>query len=292
MMPVTPNATLIPPSSDTAGKSSSLMGKAFVGEVPFIGRRLPLPDGEWTVVAYDRAPAGGDGSESIFLAKIVKDTVAGVTLFSGTGPTVKTDSGYRQSKKCMRTNLLYVQTDFNEEFGRQQCWHVNHNVNMSITWNNKDQTNSLIKSAMGELEIRQVKTPDTFLSAFYRVASKTGYLEAVYFFSPEADGIPEHPVSRWDESDWHMDYINRFPEKVAYVDRLKKWAKDMWPKLKDRFEQTSSPTSGDHTVIRERFRALSWCPAPGPFPGWPGCAARAARPFHAGRSSDTGRPGS
>lgn len=168
------------------------MGHVFSGAAPFIGRRLPLPPGQWTVVAYMPATVGGDGSESIFLARIEGSKATGVTLFTGTGPTVKTDTGYRPYKQCLRTGLLYLQIDLNEEFGRQQCWHINHNVNVAAGWGNKDQPNPLLKAGMGELGIRHVLTPDSFLAVLYRLAEKNGYLNTLYYFSPEADGIPEH----------------------------------------------------------------------------------------------------
>jgi hypothetical protein len=181
------------------------------------------------------ATVGGDGSESIFLARIEGSKATGVTLFTGTGPTVKTDTGYRPYKQCLRTGLLYLQIDLNEEFGRQQCWHINHNVNVAAGWGNKDQPNPLLKAGMGELGIRHVLTPDSFLAVLYRLAEKNGYLNTLYYFSPEADGIPEHRVSSWNDSDWHIDYINRYPDKVAYVARLKEWAINWWPRLKTSF---------------------------------------------------------
>jgi len=178
---------------------------------------------------------GGDGSESIFLARIEGGKLTGATLFTGTSPNVKTDTGYRLHKWCQRTNVLYLQVDLNEEFGRQQCWHINHNVNIAAGWGNKEQPNPLLKAAMGELGIRQVVVPDTFIAVFYRLAEKYGYLNTLYYFSPEAEGIPEHRVSSWNDSDWHVNFIERYPEKVTYVTRLKGWAKDWWPQLKYSF---------------------------------------------------------
>jgi hypothetical protein len=87
---------------------------------------------------------------------------------------------------------------------------------------------SLIKAATGDLALRRhIKTPEIHVSAHFRLADKSSYLNAIYYFDPEAEAIRTPPVSSWGESDWHREYIQTYPEKVAYIERLRHWA-DAW----------------------------------------------------------------
>jgi hypothetical protein len=230
--PVMPNTALLAKSSPDASVGGGVMGRTFSGSMPFVGWQLPLPNGEWTASAYITAGAGENHAYATFLSKVVGRQLVGAVVFIGTEPKKDVGTGYRQYNQCMRKNVLHIEVRSNEEFGAQECWTINHID--AKAWRQNTQE-SLLRAAMGELSIRQVKIPHTLISVHFRLADKNGYLNAFYFFSPEEEGITTTPVSSWQESDWYIGYINRYPEKVAYIQQLKSWASAWLPKLKISF---------------------------------------------------------
>ncbi|HLF16985.1 MAG TPA: hypothetical protein VI796_06120 [Candidatus Thermoplasmatota archaeon] len=164
----------------------------------------------------------GDGSEGIVLADSTGGTLAGLTVLLGTGPQVPGGTGYRPFKQCQRKALMAVVVHANEEFGIQDCWTLNHNSG-TAAWTAKG-THPLLRAAAGALQVAGVPIPETLLSVYYRLADTRGFLNVIYYFNPERDGIKTRPTATWEDSDWHRDYIARYPDKVAYVQRLKAWA--------------------------------------------------------------------
>ena len=216
-----PNAAPAIPGTPT-GEQISLMGKTFTGRLPYLGRQLPLPPGTWTVVAQVFPSAHGDGSEGTALAEHVNARLVGLTVFTGTGPQARGGTGYRPFTQCQRTALTVVVVHANEEFGVQNCWTINHNTGTDA-WSAKG-AHPLMRAAAGALQVTAVAIPETLLSVYYRLADKQGFLNVLYYFNPEREGIRTRPTATWEESDWHRDYIARYPDKVAYVQRLKAWA--------------------------------------------------------------------
>jgi hypothetical protein len=127
--------------------------------------------------------------------------------------------------------LLYAKTISNEEFGRQDCWTIDHIVSMRP----EGDTPSIIGAAIGELEARGVKYPPLLLSAFFRLADKQGFLDVVYYFNPETDGIISKPAS-WEESDWNRNRIHQYSDKIAYVEKLRAWAVAWYPAVREGFQ--------------------------------------------------------
>jgi len=231
--PSRPNASIVPrPAAEP--DSASLMGKTVTGSVLTQGKSVPLPPGQWIVVAH--FPAAG-GVESLFLAQLRRDKLSRAVLVQAS--TQASESGFRRSAQCARTALLYVKTISNEEFGRQDCWTINHNL-----WTQSERdTPPIIRAAIGDLEVRGVKYPPVLLSAFFRLADRQSFLHAVYYFNPETDGIASKPTL-WEESDWNRNYIHQYPDKIAYVEKLRAWAEGWHPAVRDGF-QGPDPTARD-----------------------------------------------
>lgn len=236
IVPVMPNASLVSPSPAGMSVAGRMVGRTYSGTVPFKGRQMPLPSGEWVVSAYTMAGVGGDGADAIFLAHIVGQQLAGAVVFIGTESTRKVGTGYRQYGHCLRKNLVHIETRSNEEFGFQECWSINHN---DVKAWHQSAEHPLLRAAIGDLAIRHVQLPHTLVSAHFRLADKNGYLNAIYYFNPEEEGISTPPVASWRESDWFVGYINRYPEKVAYVQQLKVWGSGWFQKLKASFLEKS-----------------------------------------------------
>jgi hypothetical protein len=214
--------------------AAMLMGKTVRGHVAAQGTSVPLPAGEWIVVAHFPAPDPG-GVESLFLAQMRQNKLSRAVLIQASRQAGESATGFRQSAQCARTALLYVKTIANEEFGRQDCWTINHNIS---TRSERD-TPPVIRAAIGDLELRGVKYPPVLLSAFFRLADQQSFLHAVYYFNPETDGITSRPAI-WDESDWNRNHIHQYPDKIAYVEKLRAWAEAWHPAVREGFQASRS----------------------------------------------------
>ena len=131
--------------------------------------------------------------------------------------------------------MLYAKTISNEEFGRQDCWTIDHNVSTTP----ERDTPPIIAAAIAELEARGIRYPSVLLSAFFRMADQQRSLDVVYYLNPETDGITSKPAS-WDESDWNRNGIFQYPDKIAYVEKLRAWAETWHPAVRDGFQGAGS----------------------------------------------------
>lgn len=229
VVPSRPNASIAPRAGADPG-GAPLMGQTVTGRVVVQGKSVPLPPGQWIVVAHLPGPDAG-GTESLFLAQMRRDKLSRAVLVQASTRADQSETGFRRSAQCARTALLYAKTISNEEFGRQDCWTINHNLSTQ----SEREAPPIIRAAIGELELRGVKYPLVLLSAFFRLADQQSFLHAVYYFNPELDGITTKPAL-WEESDWNRNAIHQYPEKIAYVEKLRVWAEAWHPAVRDGFQ--------------------------------------------------------
>ncbi len=200
------------------------------GNVVAQGRSVPLPPGQWIVVAHFPAPGPG-GMESLFLAQVRRDRLSRAVLVEAGTPAGESARGFPRSAQCTRAGLLYAKTISNEELGRQDCWTVDHDV---ATGSERD-VRPIVRAAVAELERRGVKYPPVLLSAFFRLADRQSFLHAVYAFNPETDGITSRPAP-WEASEWNRNHIHQYPDKIAYVEKLRAWAEAWHPAVREGFQ--------------------------------------------------------
>ena len=218
----------------TGSGAATSTDKTMTGYVATQGMTVPLPPGQWVVVAHFPASDPG-GIESLFLAQMRRDKLSRAVLIQARAQADGSATGFERSAQCARPALLYAKTISNEELGRQDCWTIDHNVSMRP----ERDTPPIIGTATGELEARGVKYPAVLLSAFFRMADQQRSLEVVYYLNPETDGITSKPAS-WDESDWNRNGISQYPDKIAYVEKLRAWAETWHPAVRDGFQGAGS----------------------------------------------------
>lgn len=233
LLPRPANPSIAPAQDSQA--HNVIMGKTFQGAMNLHGRQVPLPEGEWTAVAYIAGTAVG-ATESLVLAQPKDAQLHGLVIIQSGRLAPDRPTGYRQSAQCVRAGLLYSKVLANEDFGYQNCWTINHNI--SAEWNASSVPN-LLKAAVGDLSIRGVAMPAVMISVYYRLADKQSMLHAIYYFNPETEGIKSTPTSVWEESDWHRSYVAQYPEKVAYVQKLRAWSEGWHERVNEAFRTAS-----------------------------------------------------
>src|SRR5215470_7509177 len=204
--------------------------KTTTGYIVAQGMTVPLPPGQWVVVAHFAAPDHG-GVESLFLAQMRRDKLSRAVLVQASAQADESAAGFKRSAQCARPALLYAKTISNEDLGRQDCWTIDHSVSLR----QERDTPPIIDAAISELEARGVNNPPVLLLAFFRLADRQKSLDVVYYLNPETDGITSKPAS-WDESDWNRNHIHQYPDKIAYVEKLRAWADAWYPAVREGFQ--------------------------------------------------------
>ena len=228
-----PDATLAKSQSQMGNAPPILMGKVFTGFFPAAGRKLPLPPGSWTVLADLRI---GPESSTYFLAKIENKRLVGAVTFIL--ESFKEGVQYKPATQCTNPQNLYAITESNQDArdgGSQAFWFI-HNIFAKVwgQWADKNlRMDPLARAAGGEMEIRQITLPQDLIQVNFLRVEKWGRVVGSYYFSPEVEHITSKTASNWMDNDWSYLNYEKYPEKVAYINKLKEWGQAWWPRFKN-----------------------------------------------------------
>ncbi|MEJ0070078.1 MAG: hypothetical protein WDO24_16680 [Pseudomonadota bacterium] len=211
-----------------SGSARPIYGKSYSGTLNFFGIVMPLPVGEWTLIARvpeAQTPATPE-TEAVALAKTDGDKLIGLIVFRGNLPLNPSTTGFRADVFCDRTDLLYANTAQNENLGPQDCVVVNYGI--TAAW---DAPNTLpvYKTINGELKLKKVAVPRVVVFSYFRLASKRTLLQAWYYFNPEIEGFPP-AVAGTEAQVWSKYKLPDEPKRQAYVQRVTDWT-ERWSKL-------------------------------------------------------------
>jgi hypothetical protein len=196
-----------------APEGASLMGKILRGHMSLGGATIPLPEGDWTALAFFRGGSNGDGDSAV-LARIEGDRLRGV--IAGKALKIKDGTGFAAIPNCDRTDYVFRETQVNSGFGAQRCWWINHATGV---W----QQEPILRAAAAELERRGIRPPTVMLNVGFRRADADSFATTFYYFDPRENGISSQPLL-WQSSEWHKDRIQQDSQRVQYVEGLKQWA--------------------------------------------------------------------
>lgn len=78
--------------------------------------------------------------------------------------------------------------------------------------------------------------PNHLIQVGFRFADIARFLNVYYYFNPEKDGFDAYPRTSWNESPWNpTNVVISGPRKIAYINRLKAWTDEFYPKVKAGF---------------------------------------------------------
>jgi len=192
---------------------------------------VPLPQGEWIVAGADYVRAGkyDNPIEEVMLVQVRNNVaVAAVQIRSS---VAYSSNGFARSKFCERTNILYLNRVTNVAGKMQDCWGINH-----YAFKRSDDMAPHMKQAENFIVSRKIEAPVISVGVNFEIADRGYFLEALYLFNPEDGGFGRPKPSEWLASDWHRDRVYMDPDKVAYIDKLKAWGREWYPKVKAGFE--------------------------------------------------------
>jgi hypothetical protein len=242
--PRTATLTLATPgtkSADESGLDAALIGRQYRGSVTIDGFSVPLPPGDWANLANSTIKQGGGTGDAHFLGRIrQKRLVGAVRIFVARSTNTPGSDFPPEVKSCTEVNpgRTYVWIDDQMvPHGHQACWTI-RNV-FATPWSQwadrAVKISSLDRAAGGDMTAKGVTYPQDFIGVTFTRTEAWGLLEVMYLFNPDAEGLRSNPVLSVSESDWTPAHIERYPDKVAYIERLKRWGMDFWPKFKQAF---------------------------------------------------------
>jgi hypothetical protein len=194
--------------------------------------RLPLPEGEWTVLGKmeERSYGGPSGViiQRVFLAQFQNGALSRAVLASSNEEGVR--FGWKRNTNCDRVDMHFVSADKNYDVQNQQCWWVNH-----VTTAVGNSTWKSITDAYAYMDKNNIRRPSTVVGVFYSLVRGSNFVDAIYWFNPESDGFEPPKTIDWRNNDWHKSRIVGDPKKGAYIDRLKTWGTSTLPRVQAAF---------------------------------------------------------
>jgi hypothetical protein len=237
--PATPGGPAI---DQTPGLDRAVLGRTFQSTLLVNGFKVPLPPGEWAMLANGTVTGNAHPENKgtiYFLGRIVqKRLVAAIWVQAMRSPGL----GFVQNQNCTNPANLYV-LDQSEGTDHQDCMWIRSYFSADMRqWADKSAHIDQMARATGEnLAAKGVSYPQDLVTAGFQRAEKWGELSAGYMFSPEKDGISSNVAPTFRDSDWHKSNLQRYPEKVAYVNKLQQWAAAFSPKFRAAFAGGKQP---------------------------------------------------
>ena len=220
----------------TSGLARALLGRTFQSTLLVNGFKVPLPAGEWAMLANGTVTGSAHPQNKgmiYFLGQIVhKRVVAAIWVQAMRSPGL----GFIQNQNCTNPVNLYV-LDEPEGTDHQGCTWIRSYFSADMQqWADKSaHIDQMARAAGRDLAAKGASYPQELITTGFQRAEKWGELSAGYMFSPEKDGISSNVVATFRDSDWYKSNLQRYPEKVAYVNKLKQWATSFSPKFQAAF---------------------------------------------------------
>jgi hypothetical protein len=229
-------------AENESGLSEALIGRLYRGSVRIDGFTVPLPPGDWANLANSTIKQGSAAGDAHFLGQIRSKRLVGAVRIFALRSNAKPGEGFDDVKSCTEVNPGRTFVSIDDEMvphDHQACWTIRsiYATPWSQWADRAVKISFLDRAAAGDMTAKGVTYPQDFVSLTFTRTEKWGLLEVMYLFSPEAEGISSNSVLAVSETDWTPANIGHYPEKVAYVDKLKARGVTFWPQFKAAFDQ-------------------------------------------------------
>lgn len=209
-------------------ESQNPIGKTFRDNIQLGNKTIPLPEGEWKVIGRSKE-YGDDKYFIVILINEIKDNILHDLVYIKVDTPQNKYTGYKVSKYCQRNDVLYVNAYKNVPLGHHDCWLINH---YRLSFSAK---NEATKQAHNYLKDRNIITPNYMIQSWHFLTGKYGgskYAVVHYFYNPEYEGFDPAPPGDWATSPWHVLHINSDPNKVKYIEKIKKEGESLHNKFR------------------------------------------------------------
>ncbi len=201
------------------------LGEKFRDGVMVADRKIPLLDGEWTVVAVgSKKSTRGNDIERVYLAQMAGNRLARWVNISTNEEWFP--AGWSRDKEiCDRKDVHAGYSDTAHNPKDTECWVLNH-LGQTL---GKDPSQASIdfyrwSDALGR--------PNTALALVYFFAKRGDFLRVEYSFNPVVAGFRDTGGAGWRGNPWHVDVASKDEKKLAYLRELKATGEALFEKLK------------------------------------------------------------
>jgi len=242
--PKTAELSLAPPGNvgakqDGPGAVEGQRDRIHSGSISVSGFKLPLPPGDWAMLANSSLAIPNSSGMGYFLGRIEGKRLTGAVIVYALKSTLKPGTGFEIFRGCNDPNAIFVANEGAVPLDHQACWIIHTYFTPPWQqWGDRAvKIATLTRSAAGDMSAKGVSYPQDLLAVQFFRAEKWGMINASYLFSPESEGIKSNTAPTPRDADWSPSNIQRYPEKVAYAGKLKDWGASFWPRFKEAFSE-------------------------------------------------------
>lgn len=196
------------------------IARTVTGSFKLAERPMPLPAGDWHLVAEEQVPAA-TGTHALpamrtaILARLDGTTVIG--LISATVNEAPATSGWGIAQDCTRRDLYLAVTSYLSPID-VSCTFINHVVTPP-----RPGGPSIWHDAAARMAAAGWTLPSTWLMAGFRVADRQEFVDLRYHFNPDALAPPV-PVAAWNEGPWVSEAVQHDHLRATLVNAVIRWA--------------------------------------------------------------------
>lgn len=226
------------------GLPEAITGKLYSGSIRAAGFDVPLPEGQWAILAKGAINSKEKATfvgVMYFLGQIKRHQLAATaTIYAVSDKTshgITASDPLKIEPGCKATNRTYMFKPEQYDDSFPQCWelHTHFTADMRRWADRAVRMSNLERAAAGDLAGQGIDIPQEFITAAYILIQNSGLLYADYEFSPEFEGIKSTDAPSFADSDWYPSNLSRFPDKLAYQERIMRWGTAFWPKIQAAF---------------------------------------------------------
>ena len=210
-------------SAQGLGSDDFKVDQRLSGVLTIAGKQVPLPTGDWRVVGYRKMTI-----ETGLINYGAYGVIHNLVLFKTSGGTVDAlldlnvnalpvNDGWGISKDCERQDFYAAIARYKSGWDAS-CLFLHHTQTAA-----NDKTSRAWNDAVTYARDKRLTLPQSWVTAGFRVATRSDVVDARFSFNPETRGL-KASNGAWDQSPWHKSKFEADPAKVAFVAALATWA--------------------------------------------------------------------
>jgi hypothetical protein len=231
---------------DPSDVDRALLGRTYRQSITVDGFNVPLPPGQWAVLANGDARPQGAAGVAYFLGHIEHKRLVGAIRLFAAHSNEQPGAGFSAANGCTsgNPNVNHLVIEEVTPHGHQACWLINNFFTPPMQrWKDPAvKIDGLDRAAARHLAAMGVSYPQDLVFARFTRAETWGLLEVSYLFDPELNGIDSDTALSARDSNWHAPNVGVFPDKVAYLAKIRNWGDGFWPKFKLAFASGTPPS--------------------------------------------------
>ncbi len=209
-------------------------GETVSGSLDLTRTRLPLPEGQWIVIG--RRTFYNDIyriNAELLLIRTAANEFGQTEISDMLSLSTNLQRGVGGFQNLCTPEItgryLHAVID-SDRVLRQDCWVIEH-MEMSFT-EEQIRENRDLAEARDYVRDNRILVPINMVYAKHRLSDAENYLTVWRFSNPDLAGITQTHYGDYQRSDWHKANIGRFPDKLAYVEQLKRSASSWQEELR------------------------------------------------------------